>query len=87
MSSCSQSGERPCNNLSSRFTPRRRRNAVLMIASVSGNDVCRICFRFFTLSCCLWFTLVRWRPLLSAAIVTQLVTRPLCARVAWGSCG
>jgi hypothetical protein len=43
--------------------------------SVLGNDVCRICFRFFALNCCPWSTLVRWRPLLSAAIVTQLVTR------------
>lgn len=44
-------------------------------ASVSGNDICRICFRFFAVNCCLWSTLVRWCPLLSAAIVTQLVTR------------
>ena len=44
-------------------------------SSVSGNDICRICFRFFAVNCCLWSTLVRWCPLLSAAIVTQLVTR------------
>lgn len=45
-------------------------------SSLSGNDVYRICFRFFALSCCPWSTLVRWCPLLSAAIVTQFVTRP-----------
>ena len=45
---------------------------------MSGNDIGRICFRFFAVNCCLWFTLVRWCPLLSAAIVTQLVTRPRC---------
>jgi hypothetical protein len=32
------------------------------------------CFRIFTLNWCVSFTLVRWRPSLSAAIVTQLVT-------------
>ena len=49
------------------------------IVSVSGNVLRGSCFRFFILSCCEWSTCVRWRPSLSAAIVTQLVTclRPL----------
>jgi hypothetical protein len=45
-----------------------------MIASVSVNDVYCLCFRIFTLSCCAWSALVRWRPSSPAAIVTQLVT-------------
>ena len=45
-----------------------------MIASVSGNAIYRLRFRIFTLNCCMSFTLVHWRPSLSAAIVTQLVT-------------
>ena len=44
-------------------------------SSVSGNDIYRICFRIFALSCCTWSALVYWRPSLSAAIVTQLVTQ------------
>lgn len=44
------------------------------IASVSGNDICRSCFRVFALSCYTWSIIVRWRPSPSAAIVTQLVT-------------
>ena len=47
-----------------------------VIASVSGNTTYRLCFRIFSLNCCTWSTLVHWRPLLSGAIVTQLVTRP-----------
>ena len=43
-------------------------------SSVSGNDIYRVRFRFFALNCCPWSILVRSRPLLSAAIVTQLVT-------------
>ena len=66
--------QRPCNNLSFRFTPPHRYNAVLMIASVSGNDVYCSCFRIFTLSCRAWSALVRWRPSPWAAVVTQLVT-------------
>ena len=46
-----------------------------MILSVSGNAICRSCFRVFALSCYTRSTIVRWRPSLSAAIVTQLVTR------------
>lgn len=42
---------------------------------MSGNAIYRLCFRNFALSCCTWSMLVRWRPLMSAAIVTQLVTR------------
>ncbi len=48
---------------------------VLRIASVSGNVLRRSCFRISILSCCEWSTRVRWRPWLSAAIVTQLVTQ------------
>ena len=44
-------------------------------SSVSGNDIGRARFRIFFLSCCTWCTIVRWRPSLSAVIVTQLVTR------------
>jgi hypothetical protein len=44
-------------------------------SSVSGNVLRRSCFRISVLSCCEWSTRVRWRPSLSAAIVTQLVTR------------
>ena len=29
-----------------------------LTSSVSGNDICRICFRFFAVNCCLWSTLV-----------------------------
>ena len=46
-----------------------------MTSSVSGNDVDCSCFRIFTLSCCAWSVLVRWRPPPWAAIVTQLVTQ------------
>ena len=46
-----------------------------MTSSVSGNDIGRARFRIFFLSCCTWCTIVRWRPSLSAVIVTQLVTR------------
>jgi hypothetical protein len=42
---------------------------------VSGNDVYCSCFRIFTLNCCALSALVRWRPSLLAAIVTQLVTQ------------
>lgn len=42
---------------------------------MSGNAICRSCFRVFALSCHTWTTIVRWRPSASAAIVTQLVTR------------
>jgi hypothetical protein len=45
-----------------------------MIVSVSGNDICRLCFRILPPSCYVWSTLVRWRPSSSAAIVTHLVT-------------
>ena len=41
----------------------------------SGNDVYCSCFRIFTLSCCAWSMLVRWRPSPWAAVVTQLVTQ------------
>jgi hypothetical protein len=44
-------------------------------SSVSGNDVYCSCFRIFTLNCCALSALVRWRPSLLAAIVTQLVTQ------------
>ncbi len=45
------------------------------ITSVSGNDVNCSCFRIFTLICCAWSALVRWRPSPWAAVVTdQLVT-------------
>ena len=44
-------------------------------SSVSGNAICRLCVRIFTLNCFVPFTLVRWCLSLSAAIVTQLVTR------------
>jgi hypothetical protein len=43
---------------------------------VSGNEICCACFRIFALSCCAWSTPIRWRPLLSAAMVTQFVTHP-----------
>ena len=49
--------------------------AAAPIASVSGNAICRLCFRVFALSFCTLSTLVRWCPSSSAAIVTQLVTR------------
>ena len=42
---------------------------------MSGNDIYRSCFRIFSLSWHTWSTIIRWRPLLSAAIVTPLVTR------------
>jgi hypothetical protein len=45
-----------------------------LTSSVSGNAIHRLCFRIFTLNCCVSFTLVHWCPSLSAAIVTQLVT-------------
>jgi len=45
-----------------------------VIASVSGNAIYPLCFRIFALNRCVPFTLVRWCPSLSAAIVTQLVT-------------
>jgi hypothetical protein len=45
------------------------------IASVSGNDIGRSCFRIFILSCYMWSRVVRWCSPASAAIVTQLVTR------------
>jgi hypothetical protein len=44
-------------------------------SSVSGNDVYCTRFRIFTLSCCAWSVLVRWRPSPSAVVVTQLVTQ------------
>ncbi len=59
-----------------RAGPARREH--LVTSSVSGNDICRLCFRIFTLSCCTWSALVRWRPSLSATIVTQLVTQAAC---------
>ncbi len=46
-----------------------------VISSVSGNDVYCSCFRIFTLSCCAWSVLVRWRPSPWPAVVTQLVTQ------------
>lgn len=46
-----------------------------MTSSVSGNAIYRSCFRILALSCYARSTLVRWCPSLSAAIVTQLVTR------------
>jgi hypothetical protein len=45
-----------------------------VIASVSGNDVGRSCFRIIVLNCCPWSTLVRWCPSPLVGIVTQLVT-------------
>ena len=42
---------------------------------MSGNDICHSRFHIFALICCAWSALVRWCPSLSAAIVTQLVTR------------
>src|SRR5271170_6072967 len=45
-----------------------------VIASVSGNDIHRLRFRIFVLTCRTWFVLVRRCPSLSTAIVTQLVT-------------
>jgi hypothetical protein len=51
----------------------RRMN--LVTASVSGNAICRACFRIFVLNCCVLSTLVRWCPSPAIAIVTQLVTR------------
>ena len=47
---------------------------------MSGNTIYCSCFRIFTLSCCPWSALVRWCPSLSAAIVTQLVTRAVFLR-------
>jgi hypothetical protein len=44
-------------------------------SSVSGNAICRSCFRILTLNFYVRSTLVRWCPSPSAAIVTQLVTR------------
>lgn len=46
-----------------------------MIASVSRNDIYRLCFPIFTLSCCAWSALIRWCPSLAAAIVTHFVTQ------------
>jgi hypothetical protein len=45
-----------------------------LTSSVSGNAIYRSCFRFSALSSCIWSTIVRWRPSLSVAVVTQLVT-------------
>lgn len=45
-------------------------------SSVSGNFFRRSCFRISALTCCEWSTHVRWCLSPSAAIVTQLVTRP-----------
>jgi hypothetical protein len=50
------------------------RQLSLQTSSLSGNAIYRLCFRISSLSCCVPFTLVRWCPSLSAAIVTQLVT-------------
>jgi hypothetical protein len=49
-------------------------------SSVSGNDVYCSCFPIFTLSCCAWSVLVRWRPSPRAAVVTQFVTHLPAAR-------
>ena len=46
-----------------------------LTSSVSGNAIYSSCFRIFTLSCCAWSVLVRWRPSPSAVVVTQLVTQ------------
>ena len=46
----------------------------VVTSSVSGNAIYRLCFRVFTLKCRVSFSLVRWCPSLSAAIVTRLVT-------------
>ncbi len=45
-------------------------------SSVSGNAIYRSRFRIFILKCCARSMHVRWRPSMSAAIVTQLVTWP-----------
>jgi hypothetical protein len=47
----------------------------LMIASVSENVVVCSCFRILLTTCGEWSAHVRWCPLPSATIVTQLVTR------------
>jgi hypothetical protein len=47
---------------------------------VSGNAIYRLCFLIFALSSCVPFTLVRWCPSLSAAIVTRLVTHAMFFR-------
>ncbi len=52
------------------------RSSLAVIASVSGNDIYRICFRIFVLNCCPWSTLVRWRPVLANWIVNQLERFP-----------
>jgi hypothetical protein len=46
----------------------------LVASSVSGNSNGRSCFRVIAVTCCEWSTGVCWRPRLSGAIVTQLVT-------------
>ena len=46
-----------------------------LTSSVSGNAICRSRFRIFSLSCSTLSMLVRWRPSLLTAIVTQLVTQ------------
>ncbi len=50
-------------------------------SSVSGNALCRSCFRIFAMSCCTWSTLVRWccrrrpRSLLSLLLASRLAAR------------
>ena len=44
-------------------------------SSLSGKFAKRSCFRFLITACGYWSTHVHWCPSLSAAIVTQLVTR------------
>jgi len=44
-------------------------------SSVSGKFAKRSCFRFLVTTCGYWSMRVHWCPSLSAAIVTQLVTR------------
>ena len=58
---------------------------VLRIASVSGNSIYRSCFRIFSVSSDISSASVHGRLWLSAAIVTQLVTRIVgsaCSRCA-----
>jgi hypothetical protein len=54
-----------------------------VIASVSGNTICRSCFRIFVLTCCTQSTIVLWRLPPSAAIVTQLVTQLTIPAEGW----
>ena len=53
------------------------------IVSVSGNAICRSCFRILSMSCCTWSTLVRCCVSSSVAIVTQLVTHPSNSATQW----